>query len=159
MEILDSGSRTEFPSGAVRDVQADSKGRCDLLPLDVVAVCLRNPVIIHLAKFQEDGDTQHLYDALDAFCIQRHFTDKETMVLEVAIHMAEGAKKYSENNWRLGIPAARYLDSSCRHLLKHLRGDEDEPHARAFCWNVMCCIWTCKNKPWLNDYAGNEGAD
>lgn len=30
-EILDSGNRTEFESGAVRDIQ-EGKGRCDLLP-------------------------------------------------------------------------------------------------------------------------------
>ena len=35
-EIKDSGNRTEFGTGAVRDIQ-DDKGRCDLLPLDVVA--------------------------------------------------------------------------------------------------------------------------
>ena len=33
--LPDSGDRTEFESGAVRDIQA-GKGRCDLLPLDVV---------------------------------------------------------------------------------------------------------------------------
>ena len=31
MEIIDSGNRTEFPSGAVRDM-AKGKGRMDLLP-------------------------------------------------------------------------------------------------------------------------------
>ena len=34
MEILDSGARVEFDSGAVRDIK-EGKGRCDLLPLDV----------------------------------------------------------------------------------------------------------------------------
>jgi hypothetical protein len=34
--IKDSGTRCEFESGAVRDVQ-EGKGRCDLLPLDTVA--------------------------------------------------------------------------------------------------------------------------
>ena len=33
--IKDSGERREFQSGAVRDIQ-EGKGRCDLLPLDVV---------------------------------------------------------------------------------------------------------------------------
>ena len=35
-EIKDSGNRTEFGTGAVRDIQ-DDKGRCDLMPLDAVA--------------------------------------------------------------------------------------------------------------------------
>jgi hypothetical protein len=34
-----------------------------------------------------------------------------------------------------------YLDSAIRHYLKYRRGDQDEPHGRAFVWNVMCCIW------------------
>ena len=35
MEIKDSGERREFETGAVRDIQK-GKGRCDLMPLDVV---------------------------------------------------------------------------------------------------------------------------
>ena len=35
-EIKDSGNRTVFSTGSVRDIQED-KGRCDLLPLGVVA--------------------------------------------------------------------------------------------------------------------------
>ena len=34
--IKDSGNRREFETGAVRDIQ-EGKGRCDVLPLDVVA--------------------------------------------------------------------------------------------------------------------------
>ena len=34
--IMDSGDRTEFSTGAVRDMRV-GKGRCDLMPLDVVA--------------------------------------------------------------------------------------------------------------------------
>ena len=75
-----------------------------------------------------------------------------TMFLEVAKHFEEGAKKYGENNWQKGIPVKCYIDSAVRHYLKHIRGDNDERHDRAFCWNIMCAIWTCKNKPELNDY-------
>ena len=35
-EIKDSGNRREFSTGAVRDM-AEGKGRCDLLPLDVIS--------------------------------------------------------------------------------------------------------------------------
>ena len=34
--IKDSGDRTEFSTGAVRDMR-EGKGRCDLMPLEVVA--------------------------------------------------------------------------------------------------------------------------
>jgi hypothetical protein len=63
------------------------------------------------------------------------------MFLEVAKHFEEGAKKYGENNWQKGIPVHCYIDSAVRHYLKWLRGDKDEPHDRAFVWNIMCCIW------------------
>ena len=35
--IADSGERREFGTGAVRDMA--SKGRCDLLPWDVIGSC------------------------------------------------------------------------------------------------------------------------
>ena len=37
--IEDSGNRTAFESGAVRDIQ-EGKGRCDLMPLGCVAAVL-----------------------------------------------------------------------------------------------------------------------
>ena len=57
------------------------------------------------------------------------------------------------------MPVKIYIDSAVRHYLKFLRGDEDEPHDRAFCWNIMCAIWTCKHKPELNDYAKHDISD
>jgi hypothetical protein len=74
------------------------------------------------------------------------------MFLEVSKHFEEGAEKYGEYNWQKGIPTHCYIDSAVRHYLKWLRGDEDEPHDRAFCWNILCCTWTCIHKPELNDY-------
>ena len=44
-EIKDSGERREFESGAVRDIQV-GKGRCDLLPLDVVGNCMQSNVTV-----------------------------------------------------------------------------------------------------------------
>ena len=40
--IKDSGDRTEFSTGAVRDMR-EGKGRCDLMPLEVVADLLKDP--------------------------------------------------------------------------------------------------------------------
>lgn len=151
MKILDSGNRTEFKSGAVRDVQ-EGKGRCDLLPLDVVAACLCDPVISHIASFVEFGEPDYLINALTTYRSRSNFPNMSTLILEVAIHMEDGSKKYGERNWEKGIPVARYIDSGVRHYLKWLRGDDDEPHCRAFCWNMLCAIWTCKHKPELNEY-------
>lgn len=147
--ILDSGNRRQFESGAVRDIQ-EGKGRCDLLPLNVVGGVLNEPVLTHISMFQDDGLVSHLYSVFSY--TKRLFTDDYTMILEVAKQFEEGCKKYGENNWRKGIPAHCYIDSAVRHYLKYLRGDKDEPHDRAFVWNILCCVWTCVNKPELNDY-------
>ena len=147
MAIKDSGNRTQFASGAVRDIQ-QGKGRCDLLPLEVIAelyapedklffLCVNN------ALWQRE--TGYLYKALATF-IKQYFPDRETALLETAIHFEEGAAKYSANNWRQGIPLDRYIDSAIRHFLKFKRGDTDERHDRAVCWNLMCAIWTLENK-------------
>lgn len=149
-KILDSGNRRQFESGAVRDIQ-EGKGRCDLLPLDVVEEFTKGSIFGHIHSFQSTGDVEYLYHAWDAFAEER-WSNNPTMFLEVAIHFEEGAKKYGDNNWRKGIPVRCYIDSGVRHYLKFLRGDKDEPHDRAFCWNMMCAIWTCKHHPELNDY-------
>ena len=45
--MLDSGNRREFDTGAVRDIQ-EGKGRCDLLPLDIVGAILNDPVLVYI---------------------------------------------------------------------------------------------------------------
>lgn len=152
--ILDSGDRTEFPSGAVRDMRV-GKGRCDLLPLDVVKGLMSTErsrdIFEYIGRFQEEGDVRFLYDALirfsEGFHCETLTKQISHMLLEVAKHFEEGAKKYGDNNWQKGIPVHCYIDSAVRHYLKYLRGDQDEPHDRAFCWNILCCIWTVKHIP------------
>lgn len=148
MTIKDSGERREFESGAVRDIQ-EGKGRCDLLPLDMVGEYLSEDTLRLISKFQHTGEVVHLYGAINASEINGNPYD---IVLELSKHFEEGAKKYGENNWQKGIPTHCYIDSAVRHYLKYLRGDDDEPHDRAFVWNIVCCIWTCIHKPELNDY-------
>jgi len=148
--IQDTGDRTEFETGAVRDMH-EGKGRCDLLPLDIISHWLNDNVIGWVSAFTKTNDVNCLYQALDCFDDNKH--EKPTLVLELAKHFEEGAKKYGENNWQKGIPANVYIDSAIRHYLKFLRGDTDERHDRAVVWNIVCCIWTCKYKPELNSYA------
>lgn len=155
--IKDSGNRREFETGAVRDIQ-EGKGRCDLMPLDVVAECFRREfpndndsiILERLYLFTTTGESHHLYEAL---AMDTPYKSWSTMFLEVAIHFEDGAKKYGERNWEKGIPVHRYIDSALRHYLKWIRGDKDESHDRAFCWNIICAIWTCKHMPELNGYA------
>ena len=163
--INDSGARREFETGAVRDIQ-EGKGRCDLLPLDAVAAFFSHAdnysteaaVLRDIHKFTISGNINLLCKALEDFFV-KPFGTGPTMFLEVSKHFEEGAKKYGEYNWQKGIPTHCYIDSAVRHFLKFIRGDKDEPHDRAFVWNILCCMWTCKNKPELNDYPRKEVAD
>ena len=151
MEVLDSGARREFETGAVRDM-SEGKGRCDLLPLDVVALVIHSEVVEHIELFkQRGGNPKHIIDAISEFCKEEKI-DVHTAILEASIQFEDGAKKYGENNWQKGMPASVYIDSGTRHYLKHRRGDVDEPHNRAFVWNMLTAFWTVKNKPELNNY-------
>lgn len=143
--IKDSGTRREFDTGAVRDIQ-DGKGRCDLMPIAVIANLLDNLnggdyVLREIASFAKYGKTIHLYYALSAFAVMAFNGSVETMILETSKHFEEGAKKYGENNWQKGLPVNCYIDSAIRHYLKYRRGDKDENHHLAFVWNVTCCAW------------------
>lgn len=141
MEIKDSGSRREFSTGAVRD-DGGNKGRCDLMPMDVVFHILGcDSIISAIHSYMQTGYTGSLYTAMDLFRVMHYEGSAETMLLEVAKHFEDGAKKYGDNNWQKGIPVNCYIDSALRHYLKFRRGDKDEPHDRAFVWNLMCCIW------------------
>lgn len=146
--IKDSGNRREFSSGAVRDIE-EGKGRCDLMPLTVAARVQGvktgewDHILYNIGQFLDEGkrDCLWLYVALNLFAEQAYSGNAAKMLLEVSKHFEEGAKKYGENNWQKGIPPSCYIDSAVRHYLKWLRGDKDEPHDRAFVWNLMCCIW------------------
>lgn len=174
-EIKDSGNRTEFASGAVRDIQ-EGKGRCDLLPLDIIADffgmksdCCANPhdseVIAKREYYVSISNTlKDIYSfmTVDHIFLLCSIEDSKLfdgnlpdMMLEVAKHFEDGAKKYGERNWEKGIPCDRYIDSALRHYFKHLRGDTDERHDRAFIWNILCCYWTAMHHPELNPYGKN----
>lgn len=162
--IKDSGERRQFETGAVRDIQ-EGKGRCDLLPLDVVGEIYMTMypeepdigmILKNIYQFVSTNKTMYLMIALDKFS---HYNSWGEMFLEVSKHFEEGSKKYGEHNWQKGIPTHCYIDSAVRHYLKYLRGDDDEPHDRAFVWNILCCIWTCLHKPEMNDYDKNSFKD
>lgn len=146
MMIKDSGNRREYETGAVRDIQ-EGKGRCDLMPLDVVAEIgdcwdeWHRDILRLIRKFQDTGEVSFLYTVIRLFGANTS-DNPETMLLGVSIHFKEGALKYGEDNWKKGIPESSYIDSAVRHYLKWLRGDDDEQHDRAFVWNIMCLIWT-----------------
>lgn len=148
-ELKDSGTRREFSTGAVRDV-ADGKGRCDLLPLAQASDMLESPTLLYIRIFMASGVTGNLRSAILNFCEERGW-DLPTAMLEVSIHYEDGARKYAERNWEIGIPLHCFIDSAVRHYLKWRRGDTDEPHDRAVLWNLLGAWWTLDNHPELND--------
>ena len=161
--IKDSGNRTKFATGAVRDIQ-QGKGRFDLMPLDImenlfwayergisVASGMISEVVAYINNFKNDGISVNL---LQAVCCYAKATRKDifALMLDVAKHFENGALKYGERNWEKGIPISRYIDSALRHLMKDLAGETDEDHAAAFIWNCMCAAWTMKHLPEMDDY-------
>lgn len=161
--LPDSGERRQFDSGAVRDI-AEGKGRCDLLPLETIADYLIAPttdfindateeyhILREIGNFMKSGDSSWILMAISNFISVRYNDSFETAILELAKHYEAGAKKYDERNWEKGIPCHCYVDSGLRHLLKYYRGDDDEPHDRAFLWNMFGLLWTMRNIPTMND--------
>lgn len=109
--ILDSGNRTEFSTGALRDMHT-GKGRMDLLPM--------------------------------------------TALIELSKHCEAGALKYGEHNVDKGIPQHSFCDSAMRHLVKYMRGDNDENHLVAAAWNLMWALEQSVTRPDLNDLYWNK---
>ena len=167
-ELKDSGARREFASGAVRDI-AEGKGRCDLPPLDIVGELIYfnkihcgipdnyeheiavSEILSRIDFFIRKGDTGLIYESIILFIKNGGFKTIPMAMIEVSKHYEDGARKYAERNWEKGISCHCYVDSGVRHLLKWLDGWNDEPHDRAFIWNMLGLLWTVKHRPECND--------
>jgi hypothetical protein len=126
------------------------------VPLEVVGDIMNDAILKLIGEYIYSGDGNCLTAAFKAF-VAANNVDINTAILEVSIHYFEGSAKYNERNWEKGIPLHSYIDSACRHYLKHKRGDKDERHDRAFLWNILGALWTMEHKPELNDLPwGNE---
>lgn len=148
--IKDSGERREFETGAVRDIQ-EGKGRCDLLPLDMVGRLLNwkdtsycDGVVYNISRYAETSEVPYIERAIRDACATFGWTIP-TAMLEVSKHFEAGCLKYGERNWEKGIPEHCYIDSAIRHYLKWRDGMTDEPHDRAVIWNLICLWWTHEN--------------
>lgn len=166
-EILDSGDRTQFKSGAVRDLK-EGNGRCDLMPLNIIGsiISKRLPekswvgdILNIISNFMFCKDVTCLYDVVDIAIDNMYDGDCIESMLELSIHFKQGAEKYGERNWEIGIPCHSYIDSGVRHLLKFADNRTDEDHKRAFLWNMCCLIWTYVNRPDMNDLPNYEYPD
>lgn len=156
-QILDSGERIEFSTGAKRSPK-EGKGRFDYMPIDCMSELFGYFGYVHLStilqeinEFCIDKNTDHILKVLFVFirnCIHKSIADA---MLEVALHYEQGALVYGPNNWKKGINLHSYIDSGIRHLMQWAAGSTTEPHHRAFIWNMLCAMWTVKHMPELID--------
>ena len=148
--LVDSGERTQFESGAMREMNI-SKGRFDLIPFDILGNVVDDNVYKLIGKYMETKDAVYLEKCLRfALNIELHLKDRVIaneyeFLMDLAKHFEEDALKYDPDNWRKGLPVSSFIDSACRHYCKHKLGHTDEPHFIAFTWNIICAIWTIKN--------------
>ena len=166
-EIKDSGTRRTFRTGAVRDAEdGANKGRCDLLPLDIIGEHMRDVILELIGRYVYEGNPADLWKAIFVFQYKAFPANDVTAdqrmanaLLEVSKHYAKGCEKYQARNWEKGIDLHCYIDSAVRHYLKFKRGDKDEPHHHAVIWNLLGAIWTQKHLPELIDlpFVQNNG--
>lgn len=153
--IQDSGDRTTYETGAKRDLKS-GKGRCDLMPLNVIAEITNDDFFCRIHTFQKNNDISSIYYAIDTV-IKLFFNENyPDALLELSKHFEEGATKYGERNWEKGIPYSSYIDSATRHYLKACRGDNDEPHHRACLWNLVCLASTYDTNERIQNTNGTE---
>jgi len=159
--IKDSGERRAFGTGAVRDM-SEGKGRNDLLHpgvllrvfdwfySDSTIIPRCREMLPRTLRLKEAllkwyaGDTEYDYLAL-CFCtmcsrIGDKYNDEKFFIValqRLSKHYENGAKKYGDHNWSLGIPSTSFYDSAMRHLDKSILGMTDEDHESAFLFNLI----------------------
>lgn len=155
-KIKDNGQRTQFETGAVREID-ETKGRCDLVYNHGWCEVVGGDMFYdEMECFVRMGRSSHIISAIQYFVYIAYKNDFNTAYLEVSQHYAEGAKKYSDRNMEKGLPWHSMVDSALRHYTKWRRGDNDEPHARAVIWNLLTLLYMVYNKPELNDLPCKE---
>lgn len=139
--LVDSGQRTEMGSGAVRETA--NKGRCDLLPWDILFEPDPNItgfLSMNVTEFCEsmavavrhgDGMKNAIEICLNKFDVLAFGGNRAASILAASHQFEAGAIKYKDGrNWEAGIPLDCFLSSAGRHFLKYLRGDTDGRTAR-----------------------------
>lgn len=77
--------------------------------------------------------------------------------LEGLVHVLEyGARKYSKDNWKKGMPVTQVSESLMRHLFAFLRGDDIDPesgcrHISHVMCNAMFLEYILRDKPHFDD--------
>jgi len=129
-EIKDSGGRTNFESGAVRDSSEGKAAMHWLPPFFWERYAGVGPLI---KSFLQTGEVEYIERALD------HMLEEHGLK-RLCDHLEAGASKYEAYNWAKGMPVSRTLDSLGHHLEDLRKGEEDEDHAAAAMCNLMFIV-------------------
>jgi hypothetical protein len=82
--------------------------------------------------------------------------------LEGLVHVLEhGARKYSKDNWKKGMPVTQVSESLMRHLFAFLRGEDVDPesgcrHISHVMCNTMFLEYILREKPHYDDRKGEN---
>jgi len=172
--VLDSGKRTEFPTGAVRDMHT-GKGRNDLIPpriayhllevkedpsnpsMEAYAIgalyaywCMKNEAVTSRLNLLRECFVRCCYVIVDKNHSGAALTRLQVINIgldRLAKLYEKGAEKYGELNWTKGIPSSSFYDSAHRHMRKHLLGQDDEDHLAAFLFNVVGLMYNERHHP------------
>lgn len=58
----------------------------------------------------------------------------------LALVYERGAEKYGEENYLLGMPEKRFIESAMRHINEYQKGRRDEDHLIQAVWNLMAIV-------------------
>jgi len=64
---------------------------------------------------------------------------------------ASGARKYSDHNWRKGIPFSNLLGHVLNHLNEYQLGDRSEDHLAHAAWGLFALMEFEETRPELDD--------
>ena len=149
-KILDSGLRTQFENGGMREIDEESKGRCDLV-YNLFMYDLTNDLFFYnMEMFIRTGDFSYIKENA-ARVIDKYYASWQDAYLDLSKHYARGIKKYSDRNMEKGLPFHSMVDSALRHYVKLTRGDDDENHKAACLWNLFTLAYMVDNKSEMND--------
>lgn len=77
-------------------------------------------------------------------------------LLDLAMVMAKGARKYQDRNWEKGINISRFIGAMMRHTAQFNAGENEdqelkESHLACVAANALMALWTLRNKPEMDD--------
>jgi hypothetical protein len=164
----DSGVRSEFLTGAVRDTNS-GKGRFDLLPPLAVDRLLEatlpdeigNEAMALTYAFKAlAGDDREDYLAMACREVIMLVGGWWPAIERLAKLYERGAVKYTARNWEQGIPVARMFESGIRHLCQAIGKLDDEDHYAGFLFNFMGIMeYEERADIWDDDLYANLFAD